>query len=238
MDCVHSLGAQPRPAGGEGTLYPVPNAANLAGTANDHAGGMPIYTSRLASYLASPNWFAPTLSHTIPAAATNITATASILPGWQYVSVDFLYCGSAPSNTLYLDLGTNTTGTSYTGFYFDNLSIKEDFSTNFTFLSQVLATPPCTAQLQAMTPPALSCGGPAYTWKDAGGAVIGTGNTVTVPYQTANYTLTVSNGCTTQVLNVPVVNPFYTPGITVSPSASICVGDPPISLTANSTGVQ
>ena len=128
--------------------------------------------------------------------------------GWRHYSIPIWYCGTAPSNILYLSTLVNST----TVIHLDNLSLKEDTTAPPPLLAAITKTQVsfCTTQLSTV----VTNGSCALTYLWAGGDATGvtTATVNVVPTTSTNYTVTVTDaGCrsatataTTNVTPAPI----------------------------------
>lgn len=145
----------------------------------------------------------------------------SLNAGWQHVVIPFNYCSSANSDLLNI-----AHAGPWTDFYIDNLSITEDLNPP-AFAVNITTTPAngiVCSNNNAVTLTANVSNSKCtvtYNWLPGGQTTQTINDNPTV---TTNYQVTVSDGCSTLVVNTTIiVNQPATVNVTASPQ-TICAG--------------
>lgn len=139
---------------------------------------------------------------------------------WVHYTIPINYCGTKPSNILYL---AHDTSDIYAREYFhiDNLSLKEDTSAPLPLLVTITKTPlaGCITKLQAnVTNPFCAV---SYLWsgteETTTTAALDTVSTTVV----ATYTVNVTDGCRDTFAATSI---FYTPPAVITGTLTVCAG--------------
>jgi len=125
---------------------------------------------------------------------------------WEHFKFTFSYCADTAANVLYLDIdGAFVNNEILPTTLLDNVSVTEQDMDISIAITDTATGGFCNHVLSA-GPPSNGCPSMTYTWKDATGATVGTSRTINVaPMDTANYTVTVSDGCNSAADTVTVL---------------------------------
>ncbi len=135
--------------------------------------------------------------------------------GWTHISIPFWYCGTNPSNLLYLSKNGGSL------FYIDNLSLKLDTIPPplLVNITKSLTIPGCNYLLTAnVTNGACNI---SYDWTGTGISGL-TNDTVEVSATTTStYTVSVNDGCRDSIAKTTIT---YTPLGPISGASQVCIG--------------